>query len=71
MGNKKAYIVKKDFTKNNAIAYRIMDNRSGEESKWANKLLTKEIEILKNEDFNLDLTGFESIEIDNFLLKDD
>ena len=71
LGKKKAYIVKKDFTKNNAIAYRIMDNRSGEESKWANKLLTKELEILKNEDFNLDLTGFESIEIDNFLLKDD
>ena len=48
LGEKKAYIVKKDFTKNSAMAYRIMDNRSGEESKWENKLLAEELNILKD-----------------------
>ena len=65
LGEKKAYIVKKDFTKNNAMAYRIMDNRSGEESKWENKLLAEELNILKDEAFNLDLTGFDLTELEN------
>ena len=65
LGEKKAYIVKKDFTKNNAMAYRIMDNRSGEESKWENKLLAEELNILKDEAFNLDFTGFDLTELEN------
>ena len=65
LGEKKAYIVKKDFTKNNAMAYRIMDNRSGEESKWENKLLAEELNILKDSAFNLDFTGFNLTELEN------
>ena len=34
------------------MAYRIMDNRSGEESKWSNKLLASELNILKDENFD-------------------
>ena len=66
LGKQKAYIVKKDFTKNNAMAYRIMDNRSGEESKWDSKLLLEELNILKDESFNLDLTGFDKLELSKF-----
>ena len=65
LGEKKAFIIKKNFTKNNAMAYRIMDNRSGEESKWDNKLLANELNILKDETFNLDLTGFNLTELEN------
>ena len=66
LGRTKAYIVKKDFTENEAMAYRIMDNRSGEESKWEKELLKSEINILKDKDFNLDLTGLTFDEIENF-----
>ena len=65
LGKKTAFIIKKDFKKNDAMAYRIMDNRSGEESKWENKLLAEELKILKDEDFNLDLTGFNLTELEN------
>ena len=66
LGRNKAYIVKKNFTENEAMAYRIMDNRSGEESKWEKELLKGEINILKDKDFNLDLTGLSFDEIENF-----
>lgn len=66
LGRKKAYIVKKDFTENEAMAYRIMDNRSGEESKWEKELLKNELNILRDKDFNLDLTGLTFDEIEKF-----
>jgi ParB-like chromosome segregation protein Spo0J len=65
LGKTKAYIVKRDFSKNDAIAYRIMDNRSGEESKWENKLLAQELNMLKEDEFNLDFTGFNLTELEN------
>ena len=65
LGEKVVYVVKKDFKKNDAVAYRIMDNRSGEESKWDNKLLAAELSLLREEDFNLDLTGFNLTELEN------
>jgi len=71
LGKKTAYVVKKDFDKNKAIAYRIMDNRSGEESKWSNKLLKEEIKLLSDEKFNLDLTGFDTSEIDSMFFKEE
>ena len=63
LGKKKAFIIKKDFKKNDAMAYRIMDNRSGESSKWEKTLLKNEINLLKDENFNLDLTGLTFAEI--------
>ena len=65
LGKAKAYVVKKEFPKGQAMAYRIMDNRSGEESKWSNKLLASELNILKDESFDLQLTGFNLTELEN------
>ena len=65
LGKAKAFVVKKDFPKGQAMAYRIMDNRSGEESKWSNKLLATELNILKDENFDLQLTGFNLTELEN------
>jgi DNA modification methylase len=44
-------------------AYRIMDNRSHEDSEWDEELLALELADLKDADFDLDLTGFEDDEI--------
>ena len=71
LGKKTAFVIKKNFDKNKSIAYRIMDNRSGEESKWSNKLLKEEIKLLSDEKFNLDLTGFDTSEIDSMFFKEE
>ena len=65
LGKKTAFIIRREFNKSDAMAYRIMDNRSGEESKWANKLLASELNILKDENFDLNLTGFNLTELEN------
>ena len=65
LGRKKAFVIKKEFEKGKAMAYRIMDNRSAEESKWDNKLLASELNILKDFNFDLDLTGFNLSELEN------
>jgi DNA modification methylase len=52
-------------------AYRIMDNRSHEETDWEPDLLKLEIAELKELDFPLDLTGFEPREIDQLLIDSD
>ena len=65
LNKKTAYIIKRDFEKGKAMAYRIMDNRSAEESKWDNKLLASELNILKDFNFDLDLTGFNLSELEN------
>ena len=67
LGKTKAFIIKKEFNKSDAIAYRIMDNRSGENSKWEKALLRMEMEALKDENFNLDLTGFNFDEINKLI----
>ena len=45
-------------------AYRLADNRLGEEAKWDEELLALEIKDLKAMDYDLDLTGFENIELE-------
>jgi len=44
-------------------AYRIMDNRSHEDSEWDDSLLALELADLKDEDFDLELTGFDDEEL--------
>jgi hypothetical protein len=44
-------------------AYRLMDNRSGQEAEWDENLLSLEFADLKEMKFDLDLTGFEQDEI--------
>lgn len=48
-------------------AYRIADNRVGEEAEWDDELLSFELEELEEEDFDLELTGFSEEELEKFL----
>ncbi len=48
-------------------AYRLMDNRSHEETEWDFELLGPELEELRGLDFDLELTGFDGREIDDLL----
>ena len=50
-----------------AKAYRIMDNRSGEDSHWNQGLLKIEVQDLLSHQFDLQLTGFTGDEIANLL----
>jgi hypothetical protein len=52
-------------------AYRLMDNRSHEETGWDLELLILEIAGLKALEFDLNFTGFEPREIDEFLVSAD
>src|SRR5579859_3501067 len=52
-------------------AYRLMDNRSHEETDWDLELLGPELEELRSLDFDLELTGFEEREIENLLADPD
>ncbi|MBI1792408.1 MAG: ParB N-terminal domain-containing protein, partial [Acidobacteria bacterium] len=49
-------------------AYRLMDNRSHQETTWDLELLGPELTELKDLAFDLDLTGFDTGEIDKLLL---
>lgn len=61
-------VVAKGLTPAQAKAYRLMDNRSHSESDWDETLLRKELGALKELDFDLALTGFDSNELDSLLL---
>src|SRR5688572_26560111 len=50
-------------------AYRLMDNRSHQETTWDDELLTIELAELKDLAVDLDLTGFECREIDALFAK--
>ncbi|MDQ2945131.1 MAG: DNA modification methylase, partial [Acidobacteriota bacterium] len=60
-----------ELTPGQIRAYRIMDNRSNQESEWDLELLGPELMDLKEFDFDLSLTGFDQREIDEFLLNPD
>jgi len=47
-------------------AYRIADNKLTE-SAWDIELLEREINMLCNADFDIDLTGFDEIELENLV----
>ncbi len=59
--------VAKGLTEAQARAFRIMDNRSGENAEWDNELLGLELGDLQAADFDLDLTGFTDEELNNLL----
>ena len=48
-------------------AYRIMDNRSHEEAEWDDDLLGIELADLSDQDFDLELTGFSTAEIEQLM----
>lgn len=51
-------------------AYRIADNRTNEEAEWDIDLLKTEIKELELADFNLDLTGFDEDQLNDFLFEE-
>ena len=52
-------------------AFRLMVNRSATWAEWDMELVALEMKDLRALDFDLDLTGFDPVEIDDFLLGDD
>lgn len=48
-------------------AFRLLANRSVEWAEWDNDLLKLELDELKEMDFDLELTGFDNLEINNIL----
>jgi DNA modification methylase len=55
------------LTKAQIKAYRIADNRVGQEATWDNELLNLELVDLQDLDFDLNLTGFNPEELDALL----
>jgi len=59
--------VARDLTKAQAKAYRIADNRSAQETSWDFELLPLEMSELIDLGYDLELTGFDAIELAGFL----
>ncbi len=60
-------LVAKDLTPAQVKAYRLMDNRSHDETAWDLDLLGLEMADLKMENIDLEFTGFDLPEIEGFL----
>ena len=60
-------LVAAHLTESQVKAYRLMDNRSHDETKWDYEMLGAELVDLKAIEFDLNLTGFEQFEIDPIL----
>jgi len=59
-----------EWTEAQVKAFRLMANRSASWADWDMDLVKMEIGDLKSLDFDLDLTGFDALEIDNVLFGD-
>ena len=57
-------VVAEDLTPEQVKAYRIADNRVGEESQWDDEFLALEFSELDTAEFNTDVLGFDETEID-------
>ena len=60
-------IVADDLNEEQVKAFRIMDNKSSEFAEWDYTKLLEEIEELKEEDYNIELTGFSEVELSDIL----
>tara|TARA_Y100000401_G_scaffold116765_1_gene123356 strand:- start:356 stop:1486 length:1131 start_codon:yes stop_codon:yes gene_type:complete len=67
LGLKKVPVTIANLSESKAKAYRIADNRLNEDSAWDFDLLDIEIKNLLDDDYNIDLLGFDSSELDKFL----
>jgi DNA modification methylase len=56
-----------DLSPMKAKAYRLADNRSGENADWDYDLLPIELSELREQDFDIDLLGFDSEELERML----
>lgn len=60
--------VAKGLSEQEKVAYRIADNRSGEESQWDYPMLTEQIKWLSDQgDFDLKFTAFDPHQLSSFL----
>ena len=59
-----------EWSETQVKAFRLMVNRSATWAEWDDELVALEIEELKALDFDLNLTGFDTKEIDEFLFRD-
>ena len=71
LGLKRVPTVIADLSETQAKAYSIADNRINEDSTWDMELLNLEIAGLSEVDFDLDLLGFDSSELDKLLVNDE
>ena len=55
------------LSKEQIQAYRIMDNRSHEDAEWDDELLGIELADLEGQDFDLELTGFTTAEVEQLM----
>ena len=62
-------ITAEDLTEEQVKAFRIMDNKASEFATWDYEALLEEMENLKLEDYNLELTGFDFNEIEGIMDK--
>ena len=60
--------IAEDLTDAQIKAYRIADNRTNEEATWDDELLKIELGDLEDKGFNLELTGFDTDELDRLML---
>ena len=60
-----------DLTPNQIKAYRLADNRVGEESQWNDSLLKLELADLRDMGEGLEVIGFDQSELDAFLVERD
>ena len=68
LGYKKVPIhIATDLTENQIKAYRIADNRVGQEAKWDEDLLSLELKDLQLDGYDLEQTGFNNEELDALL----
>jgi len=70
LGLSKVPVLVADLSEAKAKAYRIADNRLNEDSDWDLDFLNLEIDMLKDENYNLDLLGFEEKELENLINED-
>ena len=64
-------LVATDLTPAQVKAYRLADNRTAQETTWDHELLELEIEDLSGLDFDLALTGFDGVELEELIADDD
>lgn len=67
LGMSEVDVIVTDLSPEQARAFRIADNRTAEESRWDDALLTVELKALLSEDFELASTGFDSSEIERLI----
>lgn len=60
-------LIADDLTETQIKAFRISVNKMADLAEWDNELLALEMEELKLEGFDLDLTGFDAVELDELL----